>query len=341
MKAVVLTRTGKSSKAFEIKDWDKPEMQAHEVLIEVEAFGLNFADVMARNGAYDDAPKIPCVLGYEVVGRLVEVGTEVAHLQAGMRVLAMTRFGGYAQFAVTDARVVVEVPEEAPAGELTALATQYGTAYFSAAEMTTLHSGDHVLIQAAAGGVGTALVQYAKHRGCTVYGTASPSKHDYLRQLGVDHPIDYRSQDFEEEIKKMRGDAGLDVVFDSIGGKSVKKGRRLLGAGGRIVCYGAAKLSNNPNFFQLIRVALGFGFLSPIPLLQQSKGIIGVNMLRMADNRPEVVQRCFSEVLQLYKDGVFKPTVDSYLPVSRIAEAHDRLGGRKTVGKVAVYWPKD
>ena len=182
------------------------------------------------------------MLGYEVVGRIDALGAGVNTLAVGQRVVALTRFGGYATTAVTDARAAVPIPDDLDVGIAAALPTQGGTAYYCAEEMVRLHPGDHVLVQAAAGGVGTLLVQLCKRHGCTVYGTAgSDAKLDYLRALGVDHPINYRRDDFADAVRRVRGDAGLDVIFDSLGGSAVRKGLALLAPGGRIVCLGAAE----------------------------------------------------------------------------------------------------
>lgn len=215
MKAIVLVRKGVPEIAFELRETKMPEPLPNQVLIKVEAFGLNFADIMARNGLYDDAPPMPSVLGYDVVGRIVKSGEKVTGLKEGQRVLALTRFGGYAEFVATDARAVIPVSETISAGEATALATQYSTAYYCAEEVTTLHEGDHVLIHAAAGGVGTALVQMARNKGCIIYGTASAGKMKHLEEQGVNFPVNYREIDFAKAIQAIAGKRGVDVIFDN------------------------------------------------------------------------------------------------------------------------------
>lgn len=339
MKAWVLARNGDADKAFELREMPDPVPGAGQVSIRAEAFGLNFADVMARQGLYDDCPPLPAVIGYEVVGRIAALGEGVSGFEVGQRVVGLTRFGGYAQVAVTFAMATVAIPEDMPLGTAVALATQYGTAYYCAEEVVRLFPGDHVLVQAAAGGVGTALVQLAKRRGCIVYGTAgSDAKLEYLRKLGVDHPINYQTTDFAAEISKIVGARGLDVVFDSVGGKSVQKGMALLGSGGRIVCYGAAAMSGKKNIFKMLGVAAGFGFLSPIPLLQKSQGIIGVNLLRIADNRPEVLQRVLREVTKLVVSGELKPVTGEVFGEEELPLAHEKLASRSTTGKLVVRW---
>lgn len=339
MKAIVLVRNGAAEKAFEIQERPVPTPTDNQLLVKAEAFGLNFADVMARQGLYEDAPPLPSVLGYEVVGRIEAIGKDVKGFEVGQRVSALTRFGGYAEYAVTDQRAAVVIPDDMPVGTAAALATQYATAWYCAEEMTSLHSGDHVLIQAAAGGVGTALVQMAKLKGCVVFGTAgSEAKLDYLRSLGVDYPINYSKEDFSTAVRKVVGDRGLDVVFDSVGGSSLKKGFKLLGAGGRVVGYGAAAMSGNKNIFKILGVAWGFGFYSPIPFLMKSRGLIGVNMLRVADERPEALQRSMKAVAQLVADGKLSPTTGAEFHYTEIAKAHEYLGNRSSVGKVVVKW---
>ena len=338
MKAAVLVKNSSANDSFEIREIDKPKAEEGQVLIKVEAFGLNFADIMARQGIYQDCPPLPAVIGYDVVGEVVEIGLGVDNVQVGDRVTAMTRFGAYAEYAITDYRACAKIADAYPVGKATALTTQYCTAYYCLEEMLNLYPGDKVLIHAAAGGVGTALVQLAKHKGCEIFGTAgSAEKLEYLRELGVDHPINYRSSDFEQEVRKLAGDGGLDAVFDPVGGDSVKKGLRLLGSGGRVVLFGASSMTGT-NVFGKISAGLGFGFYHPAEFMMASKSMIGVNMLRIADNRPMVLKRCLEKVVQLVEDGVLDPTEAKVFPIDELAEAHEFLEGRKSIGKVSVKW---
>ncbi|MDX2171032.1 MAG: zinc-binding dehydrogenase [Deltaproteobacteria bacterium] len=340
MQAIVMVRHGSPREAFALQERPTPEPAAGQLRIAVEAFGLNYADVSARQGTYMDAPPPPCVIGYEVVGRVDAHGAGVSAPPLGTRVAALTRFGGYATSAVTDARAVVPIPDDLDAGIAVALPTQGGTAYYCAEEMVRLHPGDHVLVQAAAGGVGTLLVQLAKRRGCVVYGTAgSDAKLDYLRTLGVDHPINYQREDFAAAVRRLRGDAGLDVVFDSLGGSAVRKGLALLAPGGRIVCFGAAEReAGGLQLLRDVRFALSFGFVHPIPLLMNSKSLLGVNMLRLSDHRPEALGRALQGVAGLVLGGELTPTVGGRFGAAQIAEAHELLGGRGSTGKIVVSW---
>jgi len=338
MKAIALIKTGDAVNAFKVIETTKPQPQKGEVLIKVAAFGLNFADVMARRGMYKEAPPLPAVLGYDVAGTVEAIGENVTAIKIGDRVTAMTRFGGYAEYATTNASAVAVIPANIDNATATALTTQFCTAYYIAAEMVNLHKGDKVLVQSGAGGVGTALIQYAKYKQCEIFSTAgSEAKLNYLSSLGVHHPINYAIQDFEAAIKTLTSGKGVDVIFDAVGGSSVKKGFRSLAPGGRLVCYGASEMSNK-NIFGKISSAFGFGFYHPVMLMVPSKTIIGVNMLRIADNKPEIVQRCLESVVRLTNEGVFKPTLSKVFKVADIAAAHDYFEQRKSIGKVVVEW---
>jgi NADPH:quinone reductase-like Zn-dependent oxidoreductase len=338
MKAVTLIKHGKAESAFELREAAMPTPGENQVLIRVEAFGLNFADVMARYGLYKEAPPLPSVLGYEVVGHVESKGAAVSGFQTGQRVVAFTRFGGYAQYAVADAIAVTPIPDTMEAGIAAALATQYCTAFYASEIMANVQPGEHVMIQAAAGGVGIALVQLAKRKNCTVYGTASaPDKLDFLRSLGVDHPINYKTHNFYDVVKRLRPQ-GVDVAFDSVGGTSFKKGRKLLAHGGRILSYGAAESMTGASKFSLIKTAISFGWVHPVPLMMQSKAVMGVNMLRIAESKPAVLQHCLKSVTALTIAGELKPHTGGVFDVATIAEAHAFLESRKSIGKVVVKW---
>ena len=180
----------------------------------------------------------------------------------------------------------------------------------------------------------------AKAEGCVVYGTAgSAKKLDFLRSQGVDHPINYREADFAEVVGSLRGEAGLDVVFDSLGGKAFKQGYRLLGPGGRIVGFGASsRMGGGRNILNDIRTLLGFGFYAPPFMLMASKSVLGVNMLRIADHRPDMLRLCLESVVTLWKEGKIKPVVGGVFKGEEMAAAHRFVEERKSIGKVIVQW---
>lgn len=340
MRAYVLVKSGKPETAFELQEKPTPTPGEGEILIESEGFGLNFADVMARLGIYRDCPPLPTVIGYENVGRIKATGKGVQGFKEGDRVLAFTRFGGYADHVVAPALGTAKIPEALSVGEATALATQYITAYYAACEMVNLHAGDHVLVHAAAGGVGTALTQLLKWKGCIVFGTAgSDDKLEYLRSQGVDYPINYRQANYQVEIDRLGFGRKLAVTFNPVGGNYVKKDFKLLNAGGKVVLYGASKMTDaRGNIFKMLRLLFGFGFWSPVKFVSGSTSLLGVNLLRIVDHNPEIIARCMKAVATLSHEGVLKPTVGKEYPHTELAEAHAFLESRKSVGKVAVKW---
>jgi NADPH2:quinone reductase len=340
MKAIFLVRNGDSSSAFEIRETPIPVPGHDEVVIRAEASGLNFADVMARRGLYKAAPPKPAILGYDIAGTIHSVGSGVSGLKKGQRVAAMSRFGGYAEYAVTKAGAVIPLPDGMDAALATSLATQASTAVYSALFASRLYKNEKILIHAAAGGVGTFLVQLAKSAECTVFGSASTSKHGYLKELGVDFPIDSRAENPYDQVTGLIGADKLDVVFDNIGGLSFKRGLAALGHGGRMVSYGAAAQNrgNRSGRLSSLRVGLGFGFHSPIRLIVRSSSIIGVNMLALADHKPAVMEEVMAEVGKLTRAGILKPVLGKSFPASEIAAAHDYLESRQSIGKVAITW---
>ena len=339
MNAAYLIKYGNAEKAFEIREADKPQPNPNQVLIKVEAFGLNFADVMARLGLYKAAPSLPAILGYDVVGKIEAIGAQVNHVKLGDRVIALTKFGGYAEFALADNEVVYKIPTSFSSGVAVALATQYSTAYFLSHNMANLQENDTVLIHAAAGGVGTALVQMALYKKCIVFGTCgSQEKVAYLKKNGVQYPINYRKNDFEEVVRKLIKKKGLDAVFDPVGGKSVKKDFRLLGAGGRVFSFGVSSMNQTKTIFGKLRVLWQFGFYHPLQFLTASKGMIGINMLKVAEENPEKIAKVMQEVIRLTEEGILTPHVGGEYQVEQLAEAHALLESRKSMGKIVVKW---
>lgn len=341
MKTISLIKNGAAATAFEVREQAIPTPTATQVCIKVEAFGLNYADVMARLGLYEDAPPLPAVLGYEVVGRIHAIGSAVQGCKVGDRVVAMTRFGGYAEYAVTEFLAMAPISATIDAGVAAALCTQYITAHHAACEQTSLFEGDHVVIHAAAGGVGIALTQIAKSKGCIVYGTCgSDEKVAFLKSLGVDFPINYNKENWLETVQQLAPKQGVTAIFDSIGGKITHDGFKLLGSGGKIIAYGVANMagSGSKNMLNVIRTALGFGVYSPIQFLTSSKGYIGINMLRIADHQPAIIKRNLAAVVQLHTDGILQPHIGGRFAATDIAKAHDLLGSRGSIGKVVCTW---
>ena len=340
MKAAFLVKTGSSNQAFEIRNTDRPKVKNHEVLIKVETFGLNYADVMARNGIYAAAPPLPSILGYEAVGVITEIGKDVSHLKIGDRVLAFTRFGAYAEYCVANNEAVAILPKEIPNDIATALATQYCTAIYATDWMANIKPFERVLIHAGAGGVGHGLIQYAKLVGCKVIVTAgSDEKIAYLKSLGVDHAINYTNHDFVIELENKFGARPVNAIFDPIGGKNYKLNRKLLAVGGRMIMFGVSAFSKKKGtFIDKLQLAAQFGVLSPLDFLIKSNGVIGVNMLHIADQNPQIINALLKQAISGYSKGIYQPKMAFSGSINEISKAHNLLESRGTIGKLAISW---
>ena len=337
--AVVLKGKGKSIEAFEIREVDLPALKPDEILIKNEAFGLNYADVMARNGLYKDAPPMPCVIGYESVGTVEKIGDDVDESILGKRVLAFCRFGAYGRHVITKSNAAFEIGA-LPSQEVLALCTQAVTAYYMTDILSPIRKGDKVLVHAAAGGVGTILIQLAKRKGAIVIAKVGNAKKvDLVKELGADHVINYRANDYSTElINILKGDT-IDISYNAVGGATFKKDWKLLGAGGRLFIFGGAALSGGK--FGLLS-ALNFlrkmGLIIPAGLMMSSRSILGVNMLKIADHHPLIMNEALRETIQLYKNQKIKVCVGGVFPASEIDKAHDLLESGNSTGKISVVW---
>jgi NADPH2:quinone reductase len=335
MKAYVIHQFSQDpSKAFKLIEQEEfTTLEEHQVLIKSEVFGLNFADVVARVGQYQDCPPLPAVIGYDLVGRVIKIGSQVTRFKGGERVVAITRFGGYAEQALADERSVFQIDEKVDAAEACALATQYSTAHYASHYATRLLKGERVLIHAAAGGVGTALIQSALHLGCEVYGVASSEeKRAAVRVLGA-----HRALSYQEYSKVLREDK-VDVVFDSVGGEQFRKSRALLRAGGRLVAYGASSLSDSNYAIQRIWRGLQFGIYHPAQWIIPSHSLIGVNLLALGDQRSDLLHQVMKEVQELHQQGVYRPVIGKPFKASELVQAHEHLQSRSSVGKLVCRW---
>jgi NADPH:quinone reductase-like Zn-dependent oxidoreductase len=331
VRAVVITRHG-PPEVLEVQERPDPQPGRGEVLVEVRAAGINFADLMARLGLYPDAPKPPCVVGYEVAGTVAGLGEGVdAQFDVGQRVVAPVRFGGYAQRAAARADGVVALPDGLSFEEGAAIPINYSTGWEALIRAGNLQRGERVLIQAAAGGVGTAATQIAKRAGAEIWGTASPGKHEAIRGFGVDHPIDYTRHGWEREVPK------LDLVMDAIGGASFRRSYRLLRAGGRLVCFGASGVvaGERRNLVVAARTALQMPRFNLIKQMSDSKSVIGLNVLSIWDEF-QSADRWTGPLTEMLADGTIRPVVSESFAFDRAPDAHRFISERRNVGKVVL-----
>lgn len=333
-----LTAHGSPGKALALRELPDPVPKSGQVLIRCEGFGLNFADVMAVKGLYRDAPSPPCVLGYEVVGRVEQCGDAVPQELLGLRVLAFTRFGGYAQLACTDHRAMAVIPDGMDLGTALAMATQGATAWYMAMVAAPVQQGHRVLVHSAAGGVGQLLVQIAVRQGCEVVAVAGgEDKLAYLKQLGAQYVIDRRTEDYAAAVRRLLGHQRLDASFNAVGGTTFKKDMDLLGSGGKLVLFGGAERGRG-GAFGTLRFVWNMGLVIPIFLMMRSKSLLGVNMLRLSEHKPQLVSACMQGALGALREGWLRPRVHPLFSAEQLPQAVQLLGSGTSIGKVAVRW---
>ncbi len=332
MRAVVITKHGDPSVLQVQQRPDPPPPGPNQLRVAVRAAGVNFADHMARVGLYPDAPKVPSVVGYEVAGTVEAVGDGVDPDRVGQRVLAGTRFGGYAEIVNVAANDSVALPEAMSFEQGAAVPVNYATAWAALLGYGSLRAGERVLIHAAAGGVGIAAIQFAKAAGAEIHGTASPGKHQKLAELGVNRAIDYRRDGWWKDLDP------YDLVLDALGGTSLRRSYNLLRPGGRLVGYGISNLQQGEKRSlrtaapQALAMLRGFNLMDQ---LSESKAVIGLNMLRLWDDRG-TLEPWITPLTTALDDGTISPIVHAAVPFAEAPEAHRILAARENIGKVVL-----
>jgi NADPH:quinone reductase-like Zn-dependent oxidoreductase len=333
MRQIWITRVG-APDVLVVKEAPDPVAGTGEVRVRVRASGINFADLMARVGLYPDAPKVPCVVGYEVSGVVDAVGQGVTDLAVGDRVLAMCKFGGYSDVVVVPARQALKLPDGMSFEEGAAFPVVYVTAYNMMLWTGNLRAGSSVLVHSAAGGVGVAALQIARTRGCVVLGVASAGKHAFLRELGCQHPLD-AAGDYVAQARAIVGDRGVDLILDPVGGKSWTEGYDLLAPCGRLVAFGlsAAASGNKRSLFHALAQVIAVKKWSPMKLMDDNKTISGTNMGHLFA-RPDLLEPQLVELMAMYGRGELRPHVDRTFKFDEAGAAHQYIHDRKAKGKV-------
>jgi NADPH:quinone reductase-like Zn-dependent oxidoreductase len=337
VRALVLEKTGPPDRAMTVKDWPEPAPGPGQILVDVRAAGINFADLLARVGLYPDAPKTPCVMGYEVAGTVAALESGVDGYAVGDRVVAATHFGGFAERAVADVANVFRLPESWSFEQGAAVPVNYGTAFAALVKFANVRKGETVLVHMAAGGVGIAALQILRSLGAEAIGTASASKHDAIRAQGAAHAIDYRSQDVAAEVRRITEGRGVDVVLDALG--EFRQSFKLLRAGGRLVIYGASNIASGDrrNLVRAVREVARMPRFNPLRLMSQSKAVIGLNLLTLWDDRGSL-EEVTTPLVELMDQGAIEPVVAEAFTFDRAADAHRFIHDRKNIGKVVLTW---
>ena len=336
MKAIVTTANG-DERVMKVEERPDPTPGEGEVLIRVKAAGLNFADILARQGLYPDGPKKPCVMGYEVAGVIESIGKGVDENLIGKPVIASTRFGGQAELVVVSAKQIFAKPESLTFEQAAAIPANYLTAWALVVVMGGLKPEESILIHNAGGGVGLAVLEIAKHIGAKTFGTASAGKHSFLKKRGLDYAIDYRSQDWLPVLLDLTGGRGVELVIDPLGGSNWKKSFRALRATGRVGVFGLSEASASglKGKLRALKALARMPRYSPVGLMNRNKGVFGLNLGHMWGDSDKVALWA-DEIFRGVEEGWISPHVDRAFPFEQIREAHCHMEGRQNIGKIVL-----
>lgn len=311
-----------------------------EVHLRVHAAGVNFADLVMRMGLYGTVPPRPYSPGFEVAGEVARAGANVRDWRAGDRAVALLRFGGYARDVVVPARNLFRYPETLSAAEAAAVPVVFLTAWVALFESARARAGETVLVLGAAGGVGTAAVQFAVRRGLKVIGTAgTAAKRTFvIEQLGATVCLDSRG-DWETEVRGLLGERGLDVALDPVGGRATRACRRLLAPLGRLVCYGLSDAipGTRRRWLRAAWAWLRTPPFDPYSLMVRNIGVLGIHLLHLGP-RDQVLRPALAEIFGGITAGQWRPILDRTFPLDRdgAVAAHRYLHLRQNLGKVVL-----
>ena len=322
MRAVVVDRWLEPGE-LTVSELPDPEAGPGRLLVEVEAAGCNFFDILMVQGKYQVKPGFPFVPGAEVAGIVREVGPGVEGFEVGDRVFASAGLGGFAELAVAPARATWRLPEGMSFAEGAAFPIIYPTSYAGLVHRARLAAGETLLVHAAAGGVGIAAVQIGKALGARVIATAGGAeKLDVARKAGADVVIDYRENDFVEAVKEATDGRGADVIYDSVGGDVFDRSLKCIAWNGRLLVIGFAG-----------------GRIPEVKanrILLKNIAVVGLHWGAHAQHQPELIDEVFERLFELYEQGGVRPVIYGTYPLERVAEALSDLGSRRTWGKVIV-----
>jgi NADPH:quinone reductase-like Zn-dependent oxidoreductase len=336
MRQVLITGHGGPDR-LALREAPDPQPGDGALRIRIRASGINFADILARQGLYPDAPKPPCVVGYEVSGHVDAVGAGAGREWIGKEVFALTRFGGYADCVVVPAGQVFEKPAALGHEQCAAIPVNYLTAWQLLIVMGGLRAGETVLIHNAGGGVGLAAIDIARHVGATLYGTASPGKHAFLKARGLHTAIDYVNQDWTREVARLTGGRGVELILDPLGGSHWKRSFRALRHTGRLGMFGisAATQSRLPGPLRLLALGVSMPLFHPISLMSQNRSVFGVNLGHLW-HEGDKIRSWMEALLQGVAEGWVRPHVHKAFPLARAGEAQAYIEARRNVGKVVL-----
>lgn len=334
MRQIVIPETG-SADVLELREATLAPPAPGELRIAVKASGVNFADLLARQGLYPDAPDLPAVMGYEVSGVVSALGNGVDADWQGREVFALTRFGGYADEINVPVEQVFEKPGKLSFAEAAAIPVNYLTAWQLIVVMGGLRSGEKLLIHNAGGGVGLAAIDIGLHRGAELFGTASGRKHPVLAERGLHHAIDYHKRNWVSELDKLTGGEGVELILDPLGGEHWKRSYRALRATGRLGMFGISTAAE-PRFggkLRILKTAVQMPFFHPVNLMNANRGVFGVNLGQMWHESAKI-RDWMQTLLAGVEDGWVRPRVDAIYRFEEAGAAHRYIEERRNIGKV-------
>jgi synaptic vesicle membrane protein VAT-1 len=333
VRQVWITKAG-APEVLAVRESPDPVAGTGEVRVRVRASGINFADLLARVGLYPDAPRLPCVVGYEVSGTVDQIGPDVTGFNLGDRVVAICKFGGYSDVVAVPVQQIIKMPSRMTFEEGAAFSIVSLTAYNMMIFNGNLRRGSTVLIHSAAGAVGLAAIQIAKTRDCVILGVAAASKGAFLREQGCQHPLD-SAGDYAAQARAIVGDRGVDLVLDAVGGRSWTDGYDLLAPCGRLVAFGLSTASrgNKRHLLHALRGLMSVKKWSPMRLMSDNKTISGTNLGHLFA-RPDLIAPQLAALLEMYERKELAPHVDRSFPFAEAAAAHQFIHDRRSKGKV-------
>ena len=333
MRKIVYPRAG-GVETIQIVEEDDPVPQSDQVCVRIHRAGINFAELMMRQGLYGSSPDFPFTPGYEASGVVIGVGDQVATLKEGDRVLAMTGFGGYSEKVCMDARRVIPIPDSVSFDQAAAIPVTYGTAFHMLVPLGRISKGDSVLIHHAAGGVGTAVAQICQSFGASlVVGTASTPKRDFVESMGMRF-VDREGEDFEEVCKDLTDGKGVHHAIDPVGGRHLLRSYKSLRKGGKLYYFGAsaAVKGEKRSRFSELRMWWVMPRFDPLKLMTSNKAVFGVHMGLLEDET--VFKGHLASLSEMLEEGEIDPVIDSVWRFEKVAEAQMHRHDRKNRGKV-------
>ena len=340
MRKIVYPKAG-GVETIQIVELDDPVPGRGEVCVRVHRAGVNFAELMMRQGLYGSSPDFPFTPGYEASGVVIGVGDGVDSLNEGDRVLAMTGFGGYSEKVCLDARRAIPIPDSVSFDQAASIPVTYGTAFHMLVHLGGIREGDSVLIHHAAGGVGTAVAQICKAFGASlVVGTASAPKRDFVESMGMRF-VDRGEEDFEDVCKDLTGGRGVHHAIDPVGGRHLMRSYQSLRKGGKLYYFGASAAVKGEKRSRLSEFRMWWGMprFDPLKLMTSNKAVFGVHMGLLEDD--SVFKGHLASLSEMLEAGEIDPVIDSVWRFEDVAKAQLHMHDRKNRGKILLdFSPK-